>query len=88
LPLALEQAGVFAPTWWLGGDGLVTHSTVIETHRSFDMAGLIFGQTAIGIVVALYTASFARTTRAAQRRAHRQAWHLEQMLPRGMSKLR
>jgi hypothetical protein len=81
LPLVLEYTHVFASTWYLIGDGVVTHSTIVSTHGAIDMAGLIFGQTALGIVIALYAASFASATRNAQRATHRQAWHLQQMLP-------
>jgi serine/threonine-protein kinase len=87
-PLVLEWVGVFAPTYRLTPEGVVTFSSIVRTRGPLDLAALICGQTLLGVVVALYATAFARTTRDAQRRAHRQAWHLEQMLPKGMSKLR
>jgi len=87
-PLVLEWLGAFAPTYHLTHDGVLMFSSVVGTHGPIDLAGLIFGQTALGVVVARYATGHARTTREAQRRAHRQAWHLEQMLPKGTSKLR
>jgi serine/threonine-protein kinase len=80
-PIVLEVTGVFAKTWRLEHDGLLTFSAMVSTHSTLDLASLIVGQTVLGVVVALYATAFARTTRDAQRRAHRQAWHLEQMLP-------
>jgi serine/threonine-protein kinase len=87
-PIVLEWLGVFGSTWSLMPTGLLSHSAMISSGTTADLVGLIFGQTSLGIVVALYATAFARTTRDAQHRAHRQAWHLQQMLPGAGSTLR
>jgi serine/threonine protein kinase len=87
-PLVLEYLGVLQSTYQFTGASIITHGTIVHAgEATADQLSLLFGQAALAVVVALYAAAFSRTTRNAQRRAHRQAWHLQQMLPRGTSQL-
>jgi hypothetical protein len=87
LPLVLEQIGMLSETWRVIGADLVTRGTIAHGANGFNVTSLVCGQAALALVIALYGASFSRALRNAQRRAHRQAWHLQQMLPRGTSQL-
>jgi serine/threonine-protein kinase len=87
IPLVLEQLGVLASTWHVDGSSLVTRGVIAHGDQTTDTVSLLFGQGTLAAVIALYAAAFSRTTRDAQRRAHRHAWHLQQMLPRGTSQL-
>ena len=82
LPFALEQLGVLAPTWWTTSEGLLTTGQIIDTHSTVGVASLFAGEIAIVIVIAMFTIRVASLQRDAQHRARRQAWHLQQMLPR------
>ncbi len=87
-PIVLEYFGVLASTYTFADSTLVTHGRISHGGTATsDFLSLLFGQGALAIVIALYAAAFSRATRNAQRRAHRQAWHLQQMLPRGTSQL-
>jgi hypothetical protein len=82
LPIALETLGVLAPTWRVVPGGVMTWSTILRPAGNATFFALTTGQLALGTVVTLYAASFARAGLDAQRRAHRQAWHLRQALVR------
>jgi hypothetical protein len=86
-PLALEALDVIPRTWQFSGTGLMTWGTIHRTHGAGSFASLIFGQTALGLVVVAFALVISRKRRDYQRRALRQAWHLQQMLPRGTSQL-
>ncbi|MGE5187121.1 MAG: serine/threonine-protein kinase [Acidobacteriota bacterium] len=86
-PLLLEAAGLLEPTWRLlpNGQGLLTWGTIDHAHGVASLASLIFGQTALGAVVCVFALVMSRARRKFQVRALRQAWHLQQMLPRATS---
>ena len=88
LPLALEMLGVLGPTFQLDRGGLLTWGTIDAGRGTLDFISLVFGQTALGLVVCAFALVLNRARRDYQRRALRQAWHLQQMLPRGTSQLR
>jgi serine/threonine-protein kinase len=82
LPVALELAGVLAPTWRLAPDGLVSRGTMFDGRSTRDAIGVVLGTLALAVVVGRFALSLTRAQRSAQRTAHVQAWHLGQLLPR------
>ena len=82
-PVALEYFGVIERTWWMSDQGITNHGTVIRTVRELDVFFLLLGQIALALVVGLFSLSTTRAREDAQRRAHIQAWHLQQLIPRG-----
>jgi tRNA A-37 threonylcarbamoyl transferase component Bud32 len=81
-PVALEELGWFAQTWWYEGASIRIQSAVLHgTNRMIETVGLVGAH----IVFLGAAARFARVTsrdrRAAERRLHIQAWHLRQLLP-------
>jgi eukaryotic-like serine/threonine-protein kinase len=89
VPVALEELGWFAPTWWYEGASIRIQSAVLHgTNRAIETAGLVGAH----IVFLAAAARFARVTsrdrRAAERRLHIQAWHLRQLLPSRADALR
>jgi hypothetical protein len=82
VPVALEEIGWLAPTWWYEGSSLRIESAVLHgTTRAVETVGLVGAH----IVFLAAAARFARVTsrdrRTAERRLHVQAWHLRQLLP-------
>jgi len=82
VPVALEELGWFAPTWWYEGASIRIQSAVLHgTTRAVETIGLVGAH----IVFLAAAARFARVTsrdrRAAERRLQIQAWHLRQLLP-------
>jgi hypothetical protein len=62
--------------------GLLVSGTILETTQTRDVIVLAFSQCALAIVVGLFAMSITRAREDAQRRAHIQAWHLQQLLPK------
>jgi serine/threonine protein kinase len=81
-PVSLEWWGLIEPTWWMNPEGIVSKGTILDTIRNVDVIALSLGQVALAIVVGLYAMSTTRARADAQRRAHIQAWHLQQLIPR------
>ncbi len=81
LPLLLEYVGVFAPTWWMGPDGLLTHGVVYEV-TSLAMVTLVIANVLGILLIALYAQTVARDRRDARRDIAVHAWQLRQLLPR------
>jgi hypothetical protein len=82
-PVALEYLRIIERTWTMTPDGLLTMGRVLKTVHERDILFLAVGQTALAIAVAIFAMSITRAREAAQRRAHIQAWHMEQLIPRG-----
>jgi serine/threonine-protein kinase len=83
VPVGLELAGIFESTWTMTPHGLLTKGTILDTTRPIDVVPLAIGQTLLAIVVGWFAMSITRAREEAQRRAYIQAWHLEQLVPRG-----
>lgn len=83
VPVALEYFGVIERTWWMSDQGITNQGTVIRTVRELDALFLLLGEIALAIVVGMFSLSTTRAREEAQRRAHIQAWHLQQLIPRG-----
>jgi serine/threonine-protein kinase len=81
-PFALEWFGILESTWHIGERGLWVSGTILDTTHERDVVVLAFSQVALAIVVGLFAMSITRAREGAQRRAHIQAWHLHQLLPR------
>ncbi|HSD89402.1 MAG TPA: serine/threonine-protein kinase [Kofleriaceae bacterium] len=81
LPIAVEAAGLLAPTW------RVVDGAVISTSASIHIGGIptivfLFGVSVAVIVIAtLHAGTMARTNRSARDQLVSQAWHLRQLLP-------
>ena len=82
-PIVLEYAGLIDGTWHMTPEGLVSKGTIIDTVHEIDAAMLALGQTMLACVIAFFAMSTTRAREEAQRRAHIQAWHLKQLVPRG-----
>jgi serine/threonine-protein kinase len=82
VPLALEQLGVLAPSWWIVDDRLVIASSVVRLAGTPAAVFVILANVAVIAVTGLMGFSLAASRHDAIRRAERQAWHLAQLLPR------
>ena len=82
-PVLLEYAGFIAKTWHITPQGLLSKGTILNTVREADVWSLAFGQAALACVVGFFAMATTRGREDAQRRAHIQAWHLQQLIPRG-----
>jgi len=82
-PIALEAAGVFERTWWYEGDTLQIRSLVLHgKDRTIETVALVVTHIAFIAMASLFSRATMRDRRAAERRLHVQAWHLQQLLPR------
>lgn len=81
-PVTLEWFGVLEPTWHMSSNGLFVNGTILSTTKQSDVVILALSQVALAVVVGLFAMSITRAREDAQRRAHIQAWHLQQLLPR------
>jgi serine/threonine-protein kinase len=81
LPLALEFAGVFAPTWTVLDESLVVHGAATVLGGTRGVVYLIAVHVALIAVATRFAWSLARQRRDAQRRLEIQAWQLRQLLP-------
>ncbi|HEY5934001.1 MAG TPA: serine/threonine-protein kinase [Kofleriaceae bacterium] len=79
-PFALEDLGVFARSWEMTREGVLSTGTIFKSRESG--VPIFVGNLAITIVVALYARAISRDRRTAQRRHHIQAWYFRQLLPR------
>ncbi len=86
-PIVLEYFWVIDRTWTMTPAGILTKGVVIETVRSIDILFLTIGQIGIAIAVSVFAMSTTRAREQAHRRAHIQAWHMHQMIPRGAAPL-
>ena len=82
IPFGLEWFQVIERTWAMTPDGMISQGSILETNREVDVIVLAFSQTALAIVVGLFAMSVTRAREDAQRKAHIQAWHLQQLLPK------
>jgi serine/threonine-protein kinase len=85
-PFVLEYTGVLAPTWTMTDHGLAVHGEIINAVHSRDIFFLAIGQTALAVAVTAFALTTTRAREQAQRRAHIQAWHLGQLIPRGQKR--
>jgi hypothetical protein len=81
-PVLLEAYGVIPSTWQMTPQGILAKGTILDTVRSVDIVSLTIGQVALACVVGFFAMATTRAREDAQRRAHIQAWHLEQLIPR------
>jgi hypothetical protein len=81
IPIALEAAGVLAPTWVVANDSIRITSTAVELGNAWSMVLLLGGNLVLIVVNALFGRSAALARHDAQRSLAIQAWHLRQMLP-------
>ena len=87
-PISLEALGLIQPTWQMTRQGLLVNGTIIQTTGMRDVAVLAVSQTALAAVVGLFAMSITRAREEAQRKAHIQAWHLQQLLPQASDSIR
>ena len=80
-PLALEWAGVLAPSWAITAAGLVSHGTLFASGETVDATLLVIGNVAAILVMAGFGRSIGAEHRQTQRRVILQAWRLRQLLP-------
>ncbi|HUS32710.1 MAG TPA: serine/threonine-protein kinase [Kofleriaceae bacterium] len=80
-PFTLEWFGLIESTWHMAPGGLYVTGTILDTTHTRDVVVLAFSQCALAVVVGLFGMSITRAREEAQRRAHIQAWHLQQLLP-------
>ncbi|HEY5948646.1 MAG TPA: serine/threonine-protein kinase [Kofleriaceae bacterium] len=81
-PVTLEWFGLIEPTWHMSPRGLVSHGAILDTVREVDVLALAAGQVALACVVGIFAMATTRAREDAQRRAHIQAWQLQQLIPR------
>jgi eukaryotic-like serine/threonine-protein kinase len=81
-PVVLEATGLIPTTWHMTSEGLVAKGTILDTVRHIDVVSLAIGQVALACVVGFFAMATTRAREDAQRRAHIQAWHLQQLIPR------
>ena len=82
-PVLLEYFWIIDRTWTMTPAGILTKGVVIETTRDIDVLFLSIGQIGIAIAVSVFAISTTRAREQAHRRAHIQAWHMHQLIPRG-----
>ncbi|HSD89619.1 MAG TPA: serine/threonine-protein kinase [Kofleriaceae bacterium] len=87
-PIALEALGFIQPTWQMTRQGLLVNGTIIQTTGMKDVIVLAASQAALAAVVGLFAMSITRAREEAQRKAHIQAWHLQQLLPQASDSIR
>ena len=80
-PLVFEQTGIFARTWDLAHNELISRSGALELHGVPTMTLLIGGSLVMIIVAGMFAARLYRIGRDAQRQLVIHAWHLEHLLP-------
>ncbi len=80
-PFVLERAGVFATTWDITNNQLVSHAGALELHGVPTMTLLIGGSLAMIGIAGMFAARFYRIGRDAQRQLVIHAWHLGHLLP-------
>jgi len=83
VPVGLEYAGLIEKTWHMTPYGILSKGTILNTVRDIDVVSLAIGQAALACVVGFFAMATTRGREDAQRRAHIQAWHLQQLIPRG-----
>jgi len=81
-PIVLEYFGLIESTWHITPNGFVTKGTILDTVHGRDVLALVAGQAALACVVGFFSMATTRAREHAQRRAHVQAWHLQQLIPR------
>jgi len=81
IPVALERAGVLAPTWAVVGHSVVLTSHVMGVGCWHTALLFVFSNLGPCAVFALFAGAVATSRRDAMRRAEIQAWHLRQLLP-------
>ena len=82
VPFGLEYLGVFAPTWKMTPDGLLTWGRIFGTHGDVELAMLWLGNLGLTLALTAYAIVITRARRNAQRRTQIQAWHLRHLLPK------
>jgi hypothetical protein len=81
VPLALEAAGLWPPTWEFDHGRLVIMADAVHLGGAPAAFLLVGGNVAMVVVMALLVHSLAVAQRATQRKVEIQAWHLGQLLP-------
>ena len=87
IPVLLEYLEIIERTWTMTPQGLLTKGMVVNTVRDTDIVFLAIGQTVLAIAVSIFAMSTTKAREEAQRRAHIQAWHMQQMIPRANSQV-
>ena len=81
LPVALEWAGVLAPTWQVLDGVVVSTSHVVRVGGTATVLLLVGGNAMAIVVIGAFANSLARSRHEAQRAVEIQAWRLRQLLP-------
>jgi len=69
--------------WHLTSQGLVMTSAIFESETAGGVLLLTVGQILLVIIACMFGVASTRATQDAKRKAHTQAWHFEQLIPRG-----
>jgi serine/threonine-protein kinase len=86
-PFVLEELGVFAKSWMLTHNGIVSHGTIFLRGEG-NAWPLFIANLAIVVLVSLYSLAISRDRRIAQRALIIQTWQPQQLLPKHASTLR
>jgi serine/threonine-protein kinase len=81
-PFVLEEVGVFARSWHMEAEGIVSAGTIFLRGKG-SMWPLFCSNLAIIVIVGQYALAITRDRRKAQRALIIQSWHLRQLLPKG-----
>ena len=87
-PVLLEAAGIFAPTYFVGADGILSISRLLVGASPADPYALVVGHLIVLTSVALFAARANQITRKLRHEVRIQAWHLGQLLPAGRLSVR
>ena len=81
VPVALEWAGVLAPTWRVLDGAVVSTSHVVQIGGTATALLLVGGNAMAIVVIGAFSNALARSRHEAQRAVEIQAWRLRQLLP-------
>ena len=87
-PVVFEATGVFAPTYFVGTQGILSISRLLVGTSPADPYALVAGHLILLTAVARFAATNNRVTRKLRREVRIQAWHLGQLLPSGRLSVR
>ncbi len=87
-PVLLEAAHIFAPTYFVGAEGIMSISRLLEGASPADPYALVLGHLIVLTSVALFAAQANKITRKLRHEVRIQAWHLGQLLPAGRLSVR
>jgi len=75
-PVVFEATGVFAPTYFVGTQGILSISRLLVGTSPADPYALVAGHLILLTAVARFAATNNRVTRKLRREVRIQAWHL------------